>query len=306
MTNPSNKTLALNLLRGAVPERAHEFSNLWDQYNHDVEVISDSKNVTMNATSKRIQFSTKTIDIFWLYGFSFWHAIEVYSPALLMTTAFHIPLEQGLNCDEERGQYEFDFMQRLNVAHSLISAENTSAITWPTDIPKPTSDRDGLGKDQHKAAFDLVALAFSFALLHEFEHVKYRVDNSAPPASPEEELACDVNARAYMTRTLAEYARDHGHSFEEVSQKRAMGIALGAVIIHCITPAGAHFGNDEYPPLPERMCAMIKDYSLSSDSSFWTVAACFLIALMRQQNRPLDIVANSNQEIVNILLERLS
>ena len=51
--------------------------------------------------------------------------------------------------------------------------------------------------------------------------------------------------------------------------------------------------------------AMISGYSLPASSSFWLVTACLLIALMRQENRPLDFVAKSNQEIVEVLLDRL-
>ena len=85
-TEPSDRTIVLHLLRGAVPERADEISGLWSQYGHGVEVAPSTKGVTMKADDKRIQFDTKTIDFFWLLGFSAWRAIEVYSPALLVAT----------------------------------------------------------------------------------------------------------------------------------------------------------------------------------------------------------------------------
>lgn len=50
---------------------------------------------------------------------------------------------------------------------------------------------------------------------------------------------------------------------------------------------------------------MIAGYSLPAGSSFWLFTACLLIALMRQENRPLDIAANSNMAMVEILLDRL-
>ena len=61
-----------------------------------------------------------------------------------------------------------------------------------------------------------------------------------------------------------------------------MGIALAAVIIHAMTPTHAHWGNRQYPPIAERLTAMIGGY-----------------------NRPLDIIAYSNQEMVEALLDRL-
>lgn len=304
-TEPSDRTITLNLLRGAVPERADEISSLWSQYGHAVEVAPSTKGVTMNADAKRIQFDTKTIDLFWLFGFNAWRAIEVYSPALVLATITGMPLDQALNADTERGPFELDYKQRIASAQSLISADQTAEISWPADIPEPTSDRESLGDVQHMAAFDLVAFALAFSLLHEFQHVMYCADNSAPSALPEEEIACDTYARDFMTSGLAAYAKKHGHNFAEVQQKRAMGIALAAVIIHAMTPTHAHWGNRKYPPMAERLTAMISGYSLPAGSPFWLFTACLLIALMRQEHRPLDVIANSNQEMVEALLERL-
>ena len=84
-----------------------------------------------------------------------------------------------------------------------------------------------------------------------------------------------------------------------------MGIALAAVIIHAMTPTHAHWGNRQYPPIAERLTAMIGGYNLPPCSSFWPFTACLLITLMRQEGRPLDIIAYSNQEMVEALLDRL-
>lgn len=304
-TEPSNRTIILHLLRGAVPERADEISGLWRQYGHAVEVAPSAKGVTMNADATRIQFDTKTIDFFWLLGFSAWHAIEVYSPALVLATVTGMPLDLALNVDAERGEYESYYRQRIASAQSLIAAEQTGDVAWPTDVPEPTADRESLGDVQHIAAFDLVALALAFALLHEFRHVMFCVDNSAPATLPEEEIACDIWARDFLTSSLAAYAKAHGHNYAQVHQKRAMGTALAAVIIHAMTPIHAHWGNRQYPPIAERLTAMIGGYNLPAGSSFWLFTACLLIALMRQENRPLDISASSTQEMVEMLLDRL-
>lgn len=121
----SDRMIILHLLHGAVPERADEISSLWRQYGHAVEVAPSTKGVTMNADAKRIKFDTKTFDFFWLFGFSAWRAIEVYSPALVLATLTGIPLDKVLNIDAERGQYEFDYKQRIASAQSLIAAEQT-------------------------------------------------------------------------------------------------------------------------------------------------------------------------------------
>lgn len=304
-TEASDRTIVLHLLRGAVPERADEISALWRQYGHDVEVAPDAKGVTMNADASRIEFDTKTIDVFWLFGFSAWRAIEVYSPALVIATMTGMSLDQALNIDAQRGQYELDYKQRIASAQSLIAAKRTPDVSWPADIPEPTADRQGLGDIQHKTVFDLVALALAFALLHEFRHVMYCADDSAPSTLPEEEIGCDNWAREFMTSGLAVYAKAHGHNYAQVQQKRAMGTALAAVIIHAMTPTHAHWGNRQYPPIAERLTAMVGGCNLPPASPFWPFTACLLIALMRQENRPLDLVAHSNQEMVEALLDRL-
>jgi hypothetical protein len=102
-TEPSERTIVLHLLRGAIPERADEISGLWRQYDHAVEVAPSSKGVMMNADATRIKFDTKTIDFFWLLGFSAWRAIEVYSPAVVLSTMFGTPLDQVLDLHADRG-----------------------------------------------------------------------------------------------------------------------------------------------------------------------------------------------------------
>lgn len=301
---PSERTIVLHLLRGAVPERADDIGCLWAQYGHAIEVSPETKGVTMNADAKRIQFDTKTIDLFWLLGFSGWRAIEVYAPALFLATVAGIPLDRALNVDAERGRFEFEYRQRIDSARSLIATQHTTDIQWPADVPEPTADRNGFTDAQHIATFDLVAMALAFTFLHEFRHVMFSVDNDAPSTLPEEEIACDAWARDYMISGLAVYAQQHGHSYAQVQQKRAMGIALAAATIHVMTPPHAHWGGRQYPPIADRLTAMIGGYNLSADSPFWLFAGCLLIALIRQENRPLDIVANSNREMVEELLAR--
>jgi hypothetical protein len=51
-----------------------------------------------------------------------------------------MPLDQALKIDAERGQYEFDYKQRISTAQSLIAAEQTTQISWPADIRQSPSD----------------------------------------------------------------------------------------------------------------------------------------------------------------------
>jgi hypothetical protein len=153
-----------------------------------------------------------------------------------------LTIDQALHIDEKLTAFERDYKERMEAAASLIAATSTGGIAWPPDIPRPQADRDRFSDPQDKVAFDLTALALAFALLHEFSHVKLLAEKAQPDTLPEEELACDVWARDFMIAKLAAYARAHGHSYEEVGQKRAMALALAVTIIHAITPTAAQWG----------------------------------------------------------------
>jgi len=50
---------------------------------------------------------------------------------------------------------------------------------------------------------------------------------------------------------------------------------------------------------------MIGGYNLPADAALLAFTACLLTALMRRESRPLDFIVNSNQELVEILLDLL-
>jgi hypothetical protein len=260
-----------------------------------VEVTASAARTTLNANRHRVRFDTKTINLFWLLGFSAWRSIEVYSPALVVTMLLGLTIDQALQIDEKLTTFERDYKERMQAATSLISATSTGEITWPPDVPRPQADRDSFSDPRDKVVFDLTALALAFALLHEFSHVKLLVEKSQPDTLPEEELACDVWARDFMTAKLAAYARTHGLIYEEVTQRRAMALALAAIIVHAITPTAAQWENSEYPPLSDRIQAIAAGFNLPPGSCFWFSAACPLVGIMRQEHRPLDIFGRTPQ-----------
>ena len=78
MTAHSEDTtdIIMALMLGAVPERRADIECLWEKYDPRVEVCDNARGVTLNAAGERIAFDLKTIDVFWLIGFSGWRAIE--------------------------------------------------------------------------------------------------------------------------------------------------------------------------------------------------------------------------------------
>ncbi|MDR7098947.1 hypothetical protein J2X04_001294 [Lysobacter niabensis] len=305
MTVPDTKSMVLDLLRGAAPERADEISALWRRYRPEFEVVPDRAGITMNANKHRIQFDLKTLEVLWLIGFCGWKSIETYTPLILTAMLTQGVIDEVLVTDQDLGPFEQDYKHRIVIAHSFIDSDNSVFGEWPPDIPRPQSDRASLKDAQDQAAFDLTCMASAYVFLHEFRHVMFAQDGSAPSRRPEEELACDVWARGILTDKLAVYAKGHGHDYQRVLNKRAMGMALGSLILHTITPPHARWGTGEYPPIAERMDALIKGSNLPDNASFWMLAASILVGVMRQSHRPIDIAPQGAKALVAELIERM-
>lgn len=192
------------------------------------------------------------------------------------------------------------------MAKSIITGKDPDFSKWPSDVPRPHADRERLANAQDKMAFDLAALALATAFLHELRHVIFLNEPDKKPAAlVEEEIASDVWARSFLTNKLADYATAHGHDYQIVLTKRAITMALSAIVIHAITPLQVHWRNAQYPPMADRIAALMGNVGLSDESRFWDYTACLLIGIFRQTHRRLDFVPRSARHIVEELLARL-
>lgn len=267
------------LMKAAAPERATEIDAMWARYHPQVVVTEDRSGISLDANRERIAFDPKTMEVFWLIGFSGWRAIECYSPHVVLSAAFGRTLHDLFEEDDELPEVERSYKERLSAARSLIEQRDAVAAPWPDDLPRPVTDRDDLDDYQHKAAFDLVVLAAGFAFFHEFRHVMLDFDDARQSDRREEELHCDVWAREFMTAKLAGYASDHGLEYREALRKRSMGLALSALILHEITPK--HGFNPHYFSIKTRLAALMSDTKLPDDDDFWLFAASLLVGVFR-------------------------
>ncbi len=191
---------------------------------------------------------------------------------------------------------------RMSVAEHLVASPDSVIASWPPDVPKLTADRDSLST-QGKAAFDLALMALAAFFLHEQKHMQFACSPHRPAKLAEEEMACDVYARSFLTDKLARYAAAHEHGYSQVLSKRAFGLAVASIVIHGMTPHYARWGNDQYPSIGERMQALIGGMSLPGDANFWLYAATVLTGVMRKEGRPLDLVATSYRAYTEALIE---
>ncbi|MEH2550760.1 hypothetical protein V1283_007405 [Bradyrhizobium sp. AZCC 2262] len=293
------------LMQGAVPERQAETEALWETDNPEVVLVADAKRITLNADKDRIQFDAKTMDVFWLIGFSGWRAIECYTPVVVWSAKSGQALAELIKLDDGLADVEQAYKERRAAAQALIDAEDPASAPWPPDVPEPNADRYALNDPQHQVAFDLTCLAVAFTIFHEFRHVMLDRDKARSRDPREEELACDVWAREFMTGKLAAYAADNQHEYCDVLRKRSMGLALAALVLHEITPIWDHGGNRFYFSIADRMQAILDNTPLPANDHFWVFAASLLVGIFRQKHIPIDAPAMSAHELVAYLIARL-
>ncbi len=287
---------------GVVPEREAEIDNLWQIYDPDIEVVDDRRGITLNATRDRIRFDPKTMDVFWLIGFSGWRAIECYSPHIILS-ACGVSLQSLLDGDEMLPELEREYRERLRAANGLIAADDAEAAAWPPDIPRPSANRNALDDAQYKAAFDLSVMAVAFTILHEFRHVMLDRDRQRPTDRREEELQADVWARDFITAKVKAYATANGHTYNEVLRKRSMGLAIAALILHEITPQ--HGGNCDYFSIKVRLGTLMDNTPLPNDDHFWVFSASLLLGIFRQRHLALPQAPMTARALTESLLELL-
>lgn len=301
----SLKEVLISLMIENVPECRDEIQSLWEKYDPKVIRVNDKKHITLNANKDRIAFDAKTMETFWLIGFGGWCAIECYAPHVVCSVASGQTIAALIQGDEGLDVVERAYKERSAAMQTLIAAADAVSAPWPPDLPRPNADRNAFTDPQYQAAFDLTCMAVAFTLFHEFHHVMLDHDNNRPADRREEELACDVWARAFMTTKLSTYAKKHGHDYHEVLRKRSMGFALSALIIHEITPFWDHGGNADYFSVATRLQAILGNTSLPDNDHFWVFAASILIGIFRSKGLPIDAPALSAKDLAYYLLAKL-
>ncbi len=302
---PDPKVAVKAVMAGATPERKDELAELWARYDPAVQLAQTPGEITLNATKDRIEIDPRTMDVFWLIGFSGWRAIESYSPHVILSAATNQKLADLFDCDHGLDEAERSYRERLAAAQALIKAGDTESVAWPTDIPRPNCDRSALNDPQYKVAFDLTTLAVAYTLFHEFRHVMLDADDERHNDLREEELSCDVWAREFMTARLEAYGDQHSHSYQKVLRKRSMGLVLASLILHEITPFYEHGGSFAYFSVGDRLRAILSNTNLSDNDHFWTFAASMLVGIYRQKRIPIETEPTSARLLAEYLFSKL-
>lgn len=295
----------ISLLIGAAPEREADIRDLWLRYDPSVSLVPDGNRITMQVRKAHIEFDGKALDALWLIGFSGWRALECYVPPVVCSPVWNQPVATLLAEDHGLDDVERTYKERLSVAQRLIDSADVEAVPWPPDIPQPTPNRSSFQDAEATAAFDLTALAVAFVILHEFRHVMYDREGVRPDDPKEEELACDVWAREFMTVKLGAYARENNHLYQDVLSKRSMGLALAALMLHEITPIWGRSGSDRYFSIKDRIEALLDNTALPEGDKFWVFTASLLIGIYRQRGTLIAAPPLAPPQLVRHLLDGL-
>jgi hypothetical protein len=205
------------------------------------------------------------------------------------------------NCRLRRLRYDA-FSAACRCSHRCTRGSSQTVTLNRIHGERSRCGRKTVPDNQYKATFDLTGSAVAFTLFHEFRHVMLDRDGKRPADRPEEELACDVWAREFVTVTAAAYAASKGLTYAEVLQRRSMSFVLAALILHEITPIWGHGGNGDYFSVAVRMETILKNTRLPPNSHFWNFAAAVLIGMCRQKHIPFDPPAMSAQALTDYLV----
>ncbi len=299
------KSIVLNLIKGATPERTDELKTLWDKYEISFGVVQDDIGVRMGEKDARVRFTAKTIDVYWLIGFSAWKTLECYSGAIYSGLLLSKTIDECLSSDRELHQFEQPHIDNLSAARRLLNAPNRDSSYWPEGIPKPTNDRESFASIQEVVAYDLTAIATAYIFLHEVRHCIYTEAGDRPSLRAQEELDCDIWAREFLTSKIHLYAESTSQSPLRVRRKRAMGMAIAALIIHELTPEHNLIDTPDYYGITTRLDAIVGNMELPDHDTFWLFIGTILISIFRTRKIEIDYSPQSPKDLTEFLLSRL-
>lgn len=298
-----NREFIENLLLGAAPERKDELRTFWREYSPAFFIAEDRQRSLAHATSSRVEFTHRSMQIYWLLGHASWKALQCYCPSILLASLSGGSVQAIIDIDLAFGVAEAAFETALRAARELHRAESCEQIEWPQGIRLPHLDTATMDAEQ-KAIFDITCIATAYVFLHEVRHVKFAQDGDRPDPA-DEELQCDLYAREFLLARIGAFSKKTPWSYQQVKTKRAMGLALGAFILYEITHPFDHAGTTDYPAIADRMDALIGEIGLDAQNYFWIFAASVLAAALRQHSRRVLLNGVNPKEICENLIAQM-
>ena len=271
------------LFEGVVPERLDEVLDLIKAHSAQFRRIGDKPGFNLDAGAfGAIQFTQRSLEQLWLFGFSGIFALHCYSGIAVLAKCYGL----NFNLDEidslpDQKEADDQFSKLIDTVEHLKNAESEYDFTWPHGIPKP---EDGKPRNIEQAAiFDLVLMATAYVFLHELKHVIFEAEGNAPEDPTEEEMQCDAFASDMMLGQIKKYSESSGYPENKVRMKRSIGIALGSTFLAVATPTVNLSGTKSHPPVHKRWSATLGSIQLEENDFYWLYFASLAIALLKHK-----------------------
>ncbi len=300
------KTLALpeeadietrNLLFDCAPERRNELEALVAQI--DFRRARDQPTFVLEALAFGdrgvVRFTDRTMHQAWLISYLAWRAMHEQLGFVVGFLLQGRPYDLTSPDVGAAGIAAAITMDRMSDALRALRAANPGEGSWPADVPQLTETNDHLN-EQDQAAFELACFGMAFALLHECHHVFERIA-SHPYTGPTEEMAADVYAAHLILDRVAETAAANGWEVTTLTEKRAIGVFLGLVLVLESSEVGLREPTETHPAWTARirqLLQFIDQLNLPQDGNFWTYATSFLLSRARRERIEVQQIAYSS------------
>lgn len=232
--------------------------------------ISDSDEFRCEAlpSLKVVVISRRVIELAWAFAYAYW---EIYR----VVYAGRQP--DGGTIDLQSIAELTPTLRLLRWAHGSLTGSHSSS--WPLDGPRPAASP--VHASVEHVSDELALCSIAMYLHHELAHV---YAPQAPPLSAmEEERFCDSSA--------ADWILGNPSLSPEVIQKRALGVAIGMLML---TVRGLGHGNRPdgvHPPSYERLVAVLKERVPEAQEAVWGMVVGMLALHITDAGMPAHAAA---------------
>ncbi|MEB3333412.1 MAG: phage exclusion protein Lit family protein [Cyanobacteriota bacterium] len=215
-----------------------------------------------------VRLSRRVVELAWAFAYSYW---EIYQAVFDGRTLTGEPIDW----------HTFDelvpALRLLRWAQQGLIGEHEG--DWPAELPRPDPNRPD-GSSEH-VADEMALCVVAMYLHHELAHIDLQLENPQDPM--EEERLCDSCAANWILGSL-----DLG---TDVLQKRAMGVAIGMLML---TVRGLSHGNrcdGVHPQGYERLVNVLRDRVPVDQRAVWGVVVGMLAIHVNDLNFPANLEA---------------
>jgi hypothetical protein len=286
---------ALTYMKRAAPERAAALQKIFDD--HGIRVSHTSSNkfepgqvVDPSPTTVMgiILYPPIMHTLAWLLIHGGWEAMRNYGAAII---SLQLVGASFSGSDIEGILARFPDTKRcaeaIKCAVDSVRGVETPLPSWLPNINDTNPDVDI--NRQYYAVRELWFIAQCWFLYHELQHILFGIKQKKFSDLPQEELACDSKAIAWVLAGAEFYSNQKSEPAGKVRGKRAMGILVG---LFCIGWLSARDGSDSHPPLKERVRILLEQVGTQDTAQFWNFAVGLLFVLSKDQ-KVIQISAQS-------------